>query len=137
MQRQHAGNGAVLIGDKKTPALLDLERNARAQFRQQKIAGALEPGRDPAVHPEMGDLVMFVDAGGADHGLHRRGLGRAVLREMAPGISRVAVLWDPTTGASQVGATETAAQSLNIDLQVIEIANRDDLTDAFPRARAG
>jgi len=61
----------------------------------------------------------------------------AVLREMAPGISRVAVLWDPTTGASQVGATEKAAQSLNIDLQVIEIANRDDLTDAFRKARAG
>jgi ABC-type uncharacterized transport system substrate-binding protein len=61
----------------------------------------------------------------------------AVLREMAPGISRVAVLCDPTTGASQVGATEKAAQSLNIDLQVIEIVNRDDLTDAFRKARAG
>jgi ABC transporter substrate binding protein len=33
-----------------------------------------------------------------------------VLLEMVPGISRVACLWDPTTGASQVATTENAAR---------------------------
>jgi putative ABC transport system substrate-binding protein len=61
----------------------------------------------------------------------------AVLREMVPGISRVAALWDPTTGASQVGATEKAARSLNLDLQVIEVQKSEDLIDAFRKARAG
>src|ERR1700756_5665168 len=35
-----------------------------------------------------------------------------VLQEMVPRMSRVAALWDPTTGASQVETTERAARSL-------------------------
>src|SRR5512141_1801462 len=68
MQRQHRGDRAVIIGDEQAPALLDLLRNARAQFGQQELAGVLEPGGSPAVHPDAGDLVIFLWPGGADDG---------------------------------------------------------------------
>ena len=45
-----------------------------------------------------------------------------VLSDMIPGLSRVTALWDPTSGASQVTLTESAAQSLNLKLQVLECA---------------
>jgi putative tryptophan/tyrosine transport system substrate-binding protein len=58
-----------------------------------------------------------------------------VLREIVPEIRRVAALWDPTTGASQVAQTENAARSLKLDLQILEIRQRDDVTVAFRAAR--
>jgi putative tryptophan/tyrosine transport system substrate-binding protein len=58
-----------------------------------------------------------------------------VLQEMVPGMRRVAALWDPTTGASQVTQTESAAQSLNLKLQIVEVRQRDDVTKAFRVAR--
>jgi putative tryptophan/tyrosine transport system substrate-binding protein len=60
-----------------------------------------------------------------------------VLQEMIPGMSRVAALWDPTTGASQVTLTEDAAKSLNLNLQVLEVRLRDDVVAAFREARDG
>lgn len=60
-----------------------------------------------------------------------------VLREIVPGISRVAALWDPTTGASQVALTERAARSMNLNLQVLEVRRRDDVVAAFRAARDG
>ena len=59
-----------------------------------------------------------------------------VLRELVPGrISRVAALWDPTTGTSQVTLTESAAQSLNIKLQILEVRRGDELAGVFETAR--
>ena len=58
-----------------------------------------------------------------------------VLSEIVPGLSRVAALWDPTSGNSQVAMTETAASAKNIQLQVLEVRHRDDLTEAFAAAR--
>jgi hypothetical protein len=66
VQRQHRRERIPVVGDKQAPALLDLERDARAQLRQQEIACLFEPGRGPAVHPDPGDLVIFVRTGGAD-----------------------------------------------------------------------
>jgi putative ABC transport system substrate-binding protein len=60
-----------------------------------------------------------------------------VLREMLPGIRRVAALWDPSTGASQVSATERAAQTLKLELQIVEVRQREDLANAFRSAQAG
>ena len=60
-----------------------------------------------------------------------------VLQEIVPRMSRAAALWDPSTGASQVSMTESAARSLNLDLQVLEVRRRDDLIDAFRAARSG
>jgi putative ABC transport system substrate-binding protein len=59
-----------------------------------------------------------------------------LLRDIIPGLSRVASLSDPTTGASQVATTETAARSLQIRLQILEVRQRDELADAFLAAKA-
>ena len=60
-----------------------------------------------------------------------------VLQEMVPAMSRVAALWDPTTGASQVTQTERAAKFLNLNLQVLEVRHREDVVSAFRAARDG
>ena len=59
-----------------------------------------------------------------------------VLQEMVPRTSRVAALWDPTTGVSQVETTERAARSLNLSVQVLEVRGRNDIVDAFQKARS-
>jgi putative ABC transport system substrate-binding protein len=58
-----------------------------------------------------------------------------VLSEIIPGLSRVAALWDPTTGKSQVAMSEAAAKPLNIKLQILEVRSRDDLAGALESAR--
>ena len=57
-----------------------------------------------------------------------------VLREIVPGISRVAALWDPTTGTSQVSMTESAARSLHLRLQIVEVRKQADVIGAFRAA---
>src|SRR5205085_3693564 len=59
-----------------------------------------------------------------------------VLQEMVPRMSRVAALWDPTTGASQVEITERVARSLNLSVQVLEVRQRNDIVDAFRAAQS-
>ena len=58
-----------------------------------------------------------------------------MLSEIVPGLSRVAALWDPNSGKSQVATTEIAARTKNIQLQVLEVRHRDDLAEAFAAAR--
>ena len=58
-----------------------------------------------------------------------------ILKNIVPGASRVAALSDPTTGRSQITATQNAAQFLNVDLQILEVRHRDDLARAFETAR--
>jgi len=60
----------------------------------------------------------------------------SLLKEMLPKLSRVAVLWDPVN-PSQLIATQNAAKSLAVKLQVFEIRGRDDLAKAFQAARKG
>ena len=48
-----------------------------------------------------------------------------VVREMLPGVRRVAALWDPTTGASQVSTTERAARTLKLELHILEARRRE------------
>ena len=57
-----------------------------------------------------------------------------LLREILPRLSRVAVLADSATG-TQVKATENAAQSLGVRLQVVEVQGRNDLARAFQAAK--
>jgi putative ABC transport system substrate-binding protein len=59
-----------------------------------------------------------------------------VLQEIVPRMSRVAALWDPTTGASQVEMTEGAARSLKLSLQVLQVLRRDEIVDAFRAAQS-
>jgi putative ABC transport system substrate-binding protein len=58
-----------------------------------------------------------------------------VLKEMLPDVSRVAALWDPTTGASQVSTTEQAAQSMSLELRILEVRQRNDLAGAVRAAK--
>jgi len=58
-----------------------------------------------------------------------------VLRDIIPGLSRVTALWDPTTGASQVTMTTSAALSLNLKLHVLEVRRREDVAPAIRAAR--
>src|SRR5262245_58422469 len=43
VQGQHAGDGPAIIGDKQTPAVLDLPTQPRAQVAQQAVTGLREP----------------------------------------------------------------------------------------------
>jgi ABC-type uncharacterized transport system substrate-binding protein len=54
-----------------------------------------------------------------------------LLREAAPGIRRIGVLWDSTTGTSQMQAARATGQRLGLDLQVVEFRNSDDLAAAL------
>jgi putative ABC transport system substrate-binding protein len=59
-----------------------------------------------------------------------------LLGEALPGVWRVAILQDPGTAASpsQVKASEAAARSLNVRLQVLNAGRPDDLATAFAEA---
>jgi putative ABC transport system substrate-binding protein len=57
-------------------------------------------------------------------------LNAKILRDMIPGLSRVTALWDPTSGKSQVTMAESAAESLNLKLQVLEVQHREDVATA-------
>ena len=48
--------------------------------------------------------------------------------------TRVAALWDPTSGKSQVAMTETAARAMKIQLQILKVRS-DHLVGAFAAAR--
>jgi len=58
-----------------------------------------------------------------------------ILRDIIPGLSRVTALSDPTTGASQATITTSAALSLNLKLQVLEVRRREDVAGAVRAAR--
>ena len=56
-----------------------------------------------------------------------------LLKEVVPGLSRVAVLWDPThpTAKRQLNEAEVAARSLKVQLQVLEARAPGDFAGAF------
>ncbi len=62
-----------------------------------------------------------------------------LLKEVVPGVSRVAVLWNPTnpSNALQLGATKVAAQALGVQLQPLEVRGPQDLERAFQAATRG
>jgi len=59
-----------------------------------------------------------------------------LLNEAKPGIARIAALWDPTSGATQVEAAEAAASARGMHLQVLKIDNLSKLPEAFAAADA-
>jgi putative ABC transport system substrate-binding protein len=60
-----------------------------------------------------------------------------LLKESNPKLSRVAVLWDPATGQTQMKAVKQAAVSLDIQLEVLEIRTTADFDAAFGSAGRG
>jgi putative ABC transport system substrate-binding protein len=63
-----------------------------------------------------------------------------LLKELSPRISRVAVLWDPTTGRVPLEGAVAAGPSLRLQVQVLEARGPADFEEAFrsaTRAHAG
>ena len=63
-----------------------------------------------------------------------------LVKEVAPKVSRVAVLWDPATGRVLLKGAEAAAPSLRLQLQILEAHGPGDFEAVFQsaiRARAG
>jgi putative tryptophan/tyrosine transport system substrate-binding protein len=57
-----------------------------------------------------------------------------LLREVAPRLSHLAVLWDATIGMVQFHATELAAGAIKLTLQSLPIRRVEDLKDGFEEA---
>jgi putative ABC transport system substrate-binding protein len=57
-----------------------------------------------------------------------------ILQAIVPGMSRVAVFWDPTTGRSQVTTAENAARALKLNLEIVELGSKADIVRAFRAA---
>jgi putative ABC transport system substrate-binding protein len=63
-----------------------------------------------------------------------------LIREAVPGLTRVAVLWDPATGPAQMKAAEAAARTLRLQIQPLQARAAADLEPAVQsavRERAG
>ena len=60
-----------------------------------------------------------------------------LIKEAAPTVRRVAILWDSTTGPWQLAATRAAAQKIGIDLQVLEVQGSGDLERALEASVKG
>jgi len=53
------------------------------------------------------------------------------LREILPGLRKIAVLWDSTTGRYQLDAIRAAAKPLSIDVQIMEYRNSEEMLTAL------
>ena len=58
-----------------------------------------------------------------------------LLRAIVPGLSRVAVVWDPSPGTAHLQAVRSVARALHIQLQVHEVRKPDDFDRAFSAFR--
>ncbi len=92
-------------------------------------------GGDPVRH---GFVVSLVRPGGNITGLTSitsalAGKRLEFLKEAIPNISRVAVLWDPSRGGSEVNfkQTENAARALGVKLESLEVERPYDLEEAI------
>jgi putative ABC transport system substrate-binding protein len=58
-----------------------------------------------------------------------------LLREVAPGIKRVAVLWNPTLPQHRAifGETQRGAETLRLEIESLEVRSPDDLEGVFQR----
>ena len=62
-----------------------------------------------------------------------------LLKELIPGLSRIAVIWDPSAippsvRAAQTTGLVTAARSLRVDVKIIEVRGPADFDPAFQQA---
>jgi putative ABC transport system substrate-binding protein len=62
-----------------------------------------------------------------------------LLREVVPGLSRVAIMWNPDIRGALLDykATEEAARSLRLQLQSVEVSRADDIDRAFSEFTTG
>jgi putative tryptophan/tyrosine transport system substrate-binding protein len=60
-----------------------------------------------------------------------------LLKDTLPRLSRVAVLWDPSTGSFQKKSIEAAAKVSELTLETVEVRTPSDLDGAFDSAKRG
>ena len=60
-----------------------------------------------------------------------------LLKDTVPQLSRVAILWDPSTGLVQKKAIEDAAKASKVTLETMEVQTSSDLDGAFNSAKRG
>jgi putative ABC transport system substrate-binding protein len=60
-----------------------------------------------------------------------------LLKELVPGLSRIAVLWDPSTGPGAMNGAEAAAPRLQVQLVRLEARAPGDFATAFRSAAEG
>jgi putative ABC transport system substrate-binding protein len=58
-----------------------------------------------------------------------------LLKTIVPGLSRVAVVWDPVPGQVHLRAVQGAARSLGVDVQILEVRKLEDIEKAFAALR--
>jgi putative ABC transport system substrate-binding protein len=58
-----------------------------------------------------------------------------LLKAIVPGLSRVAVLWDPSPGPTHLRAVQSAARAFGAQIQVVEVRKPDDIGRAFSAFR--
>jgi ABC-type uncharacterized transport system substrate-binding protein len=59
-----------------------------------------------------------------------------LLKEIAPGITRIAVFTDPTMGPQGLPETAAAARALGLELQVLDLTGAARSSTASPRPSA-
>jgi putative ABC transport system substrate-binding protein len=100
-------------------------------------------GVDLEIDPvESGFIASFARPGGNVTGLFMdqpalTGKLLELLREVAPGAGRIAVLWDSTTGQSQLRAIKAAAQALTMEVQVLEFRSPAELEAVLRQGTKG
>lgn len=116
----------------------DAVRVARAATRTIPIIGF-----DLEVDPVQAGLInSFARPGGSLTGVFMdlaelRGKQLALLSDVVPRLSRVAVFWDPTTSRDPLAATQQVARSMGIQLQTLEIQEAAEFERAFAAVGAG
>jgi putative ABC transport system substrate-binding protein len=58
-----------------------------------------------------------------------------LLREVVPGLSKVAVLWDPNSGAAQLESVEAGAATMKVKLEKLQARNVTEMNQAFDAAK--
>jgi putative ABC transport system substrate-binding protein len=60
-----------------------------------------------------------------------------LLKEAAPRVTRIAVLWNPDHPDAEFAQMRVAAQTLGVQLQSLEVRSSDDFENAFQAATSG
>ena len=58
-----------------------------------------------------------------------------ILKTAVPGLSRIAVVWDPAPGTVHLRAVQGAARSLGVEVQALEVRKPEDMEKAFSALR--
>jgi putative tryptophan/tyrosine transport system substrate-binding protein len=64
-----------------------------------------------------------------------RGKLLELLKEIIPGLSKIAVIWDPNSGPAQLRSVEAGAEAMKLKLEKLEARNATEMNHAFDDAK--